>query len=89
MKDKHNLSDIAQELTNTIHDSDKTPEHYQSISQKDVIDFCNDYKLNFSKGNIIKYVARSGKKNGESELKDLNKALDYLNREIKFKQTLK
>ena len=65
------------------------PIHYKSISKRDVIDFCNDYDLNFSKGNIIKYVARSGKKNGETELKDLKKALDYLKREIKFKQTLK
>ena len=65
------------------------PIHYKSISKRDVIDFCNEYVINFNKGNVIKYLVRAGEKNGESELKDLNKALDYLKREIKFKQTLK
>ena len=65
------------------------PTHYHSIGDKDVIDFCNDYEINFNKGNVIKYLVRAGEKNGESELKDLNKALDYLKREIKFKETLK
>lgn len=69
--------------------NEETPTHYHSISQKDVIDFCNEYVINFNKGNVIKYLVRAGEKNGESELKDLNKALDYLKREIKFKQTLK
>jgi hypothetical protein len=38
--------------------------------------------LNFNRGNIIKYVSRAGKKEAESELKDLEKALYYLEREI-------
>lgn len=65
------------------------PIHYQSISKRDVIDFCNDYEMNFNKGSVVKYLVRAGEKNGESELKDLNKALNFLNREIKFKETLK
>ena len=55
--------------------------HYDNGSNYDVIDFCKDYNLNFNKGNIIKYVARSGKK--DDELLDLLKAKDYLEREIK------
>ena len=57
-----------------------TQPHYQNKSNYDVIDFCKDYNLNFNKGNIIKYVARSGKK--DDELLDLLKAKDYLEREI-------
>ena len=48
----------------------------------DVIDFIKDYNLNFNRGNIIKYICRAGKK--ESELKDLEKAADYLRREIEY-----
>lgn len=60
---------------------DKVPSHYQTNNDFDVIDFCKLYNLNFNRGNIIKYVCRAGKK--EDELKDLKKALDYLQREIK------
>jgi len=41
---------------------------------------CNDYSLNFNRGNIVKYIARAGKKG--IEIDDLYKALDYLQREI-------
>lgn len=54
--------------------------HYENGKGYDVIDFITDYGLNFNRGNIIKYVARAGKK--DDELSDLRKALDYINREI-------
>ena len=54
--------------------------HYENGKGYDVIDFITDYGLNFNRGNIIKYVARAGKKG--DELSDLRKALDYINREI-------
>jgi hypothetical protein len=57
-----------------------TQMHYENGKGYDVIDFITDYGLNFNKGNIIKYVARAGKKG--DELSDLRKALDYINREI-------
>jgi hypothetical protein len=56
--------------------------HYDNGKDYDLIDVISDYKLNFNRGNIIKYVARAGKK--ENELKDLRKALDYLQREIEI-----
>ena len=34
--------------------------------------------MNFATGSIVKYYLRAGKKQGESELKDLNKALDFV-----------
>lgn len=59
-----------------------TPLHYITESKVDVIDFCKMYSLNFNRGNIIKYVARAGKK--DDEIKDLKKAKDYIEREIKY-----
>lgn len=60
----------------------ETPEHYKTDNNIDVIDFCKIYNLNFNRGNIVKYVCRAGKK--DDEIKDLKKALDYLQREIKY-----
>jgi len=56
--------------------------HYKTGKDYDIIDVCKDYSLNFNRGNILKYVARAGKKN--DELQDLRKALDYLQREINY-----
>ncbi len=56
--------------------------HYENEKGYDVIDFIKDYKLNFNRGNIVKYVTRSGRK--DDELKDLEKAADYLRREIEY-----
>ena len=56
--------------------------HYENGKDYDIIDVCKDYALNFNRGNILKYVARAGKK--QDELQDLRKALDYLQREIEY-----
>ncbi len=56
--------------------------HYETGKDYDIIDVCKDYALNFNRGNILKYVARAGKK--QDELQDLRKALDYLQREIAY-----
>jgi hypothetical protein len=56
--------------------------HYENGQGYDIIDVCKDYALNFNRGNILKYVARAGKK--QNELQDLRKALDYLQREISY-----
>ena len=56
------------------------PKHYKNDSEIDVIEFCNIYNLDFTEGNIIKYIVRYKLKNG---LEDLEKAKDYLDRLIK------
>jgi hypothetical protein len=61
-----------------------TPKHYKTESI-DVIDICKILELNFNRGNILKYISRAGKK--ENEMQDLEKALDYLNREIQYLKT--
>ena len=59
-----------------------TQVHYDNGKDYDVIDVINDYELNFSRGNVLKYIIRAGKK--KDELGDLLKAKDYLEREIKI-----
>ena len=54
--------------------------HYENGTQIDVIEFATMYDLNFNRGNIIKYIVRAGKK--DDEVKELEKAMDYLRREI-------
>ena len=54
--------------------------HYENGTQVDVIEFASMYSLSFNRGNIVKYVVRAGRK--DDEVKDLEKALDYLQREI-------
>ncbi|EAC2566524.1 TPA: DUF3310 domain-containing protein [Listeria monocytogenes] len=42
------------------------------------IKFIQSHNMNFEKGNVIKYVTRAGKKEGQNEVKDLKKARQYL-----------
>ena len=56
--------------------------HYEATGEYDLIDIISDYKLNFNRGNVLKYIVRAGKK--DDELQDLNKALDYIQREIQY-----
>lgn len=63
------------------------PKHYTS-GKIEVIDFIEDKELNFNLGNVIKYVARAGRKKSQGKslenkaLEDLKKARFYIDREI-------
>lgn len=59
------------------------PEHYR-YGKYEPIDVIQDWHLDFSLGNVIKYIARCGKKEGATMLDDLKKAREYLDFEIKF-----
>jgi hypothetical protein len=59
-----------------------TPIHYDSGQDYDLIDIASHYNLNFFRFNVLKYICRAGKK--QNELHDLEKAVDYLQREIKI-----
>ena len=63
------------------------PSHYNA-GNIEVIDFIEDQGLisGFCLGNAIKYICRAGKKNSESEIKDLSKAEWYLKRYIQYLQ---
>lgn len=64
-----------------MNDNVNHPSHYTD-GKIEVIDFIEDKKLNFHKGNAVKYIARAGKKNPAKEIEDLQKAVWYINREI-------
>ena len=56
------------------------PDYYnQGI---EAIDFIESHNLNFSLGNAVKYIVRSGFKDGEPTQEALRKAIWYLEREI-------
>lgn len=63
------------------------PTHYTS-GKIEVIDFIEDKELNFNLGNVVKYVARAGRKKSQGKsleakaLEDLKKAQFYIQREI-------
>ncbi len=55
------------------------PAHY-TFSRIEVIDAIEAWGMGFHLGNVVKYVARAGRKG--SKLQDLKKARWYLEREI-------
>ncbi|ANW63986.1 hypothetical protein BCA37_10610 [Mycobacterium sp. djl-10] len=57
------------------------PSHYKGFSNgAEVVDIAE--RLNFNRGNAIKYLARAGRKEGQATITDLEKAKWYLEREI-------
>jgi hypothetical protein len=71
-------------------DKVNSPNHYKSDNNKyEVIDIIEFFDLNFHRGNVLKYLLRSGKKEEtgyeqrEKEIEDLEKAVWYLRREVK------
>jgi hypothetical protein len=61
------------------------PQHYGgSDSVYEVVKVCEAWGLDMDAYlfNVVKYVARAGKKNPEKEIEDLKKARFYLDRKI-------
>jgi len=62
------------------------PNHY-TFGKFEVIDVLYDWQLEYPLDNVLKYVARAGKKGGpEKMLEDLKKAQFYLNYYIDQKE---
>ena len=59
------------------------PAHYAN-TKIEVANFIADRKLDYFLGNVVKYVARAGIKNPETELEDLEKAQAYLAMRIRM-----
>ncbi len=66
---------------NNLNNQIDHPSHYNQ-GRIEVIDAIEDWKLGFNLGNVVKYIARAGKKDQNKRLVDLKKALWYLEREI-------
>jgi len=64
-----------------MNDAVNNPKHYTSDkSGVECIDISENWS--FCLGNALKYLWRSGKKDGEPNVKDLEKAKWYIEREI-------
>lgn len=61
--------------------SNVDPGHYRD-GKIEVIEFIMDKNLNFNRGNAVKYVVRAGKKNPDTEVEDIKKAIRYLEFEL-------
>lgn len=57
------------------------PRHYNQ-GRIEVIEFIEDKKLGFHRGNAVKYIARAGIKDLSKEIEDLEKAKWYIERDI-------
>ena len=59
-----------------------SPSHYHKASGVEVIVAIEAWGLGFCLGNVIKYVARAGRKDSGTRIEDLHKARWYLHREL-------
>lgn len=60
------------------------PQHYGGKDNMyETIKVVNAWGLNFNLGNAVKYISRAGIKDPTKTIEDLNKAIFYLNYEIK------
>lgn len=73
------VSDALLEMFKKSESTVNHPAHYNT-GKIEVIDAIEDWQLDFHLGNVVKYVARAGRK-GEM-IEDLNKARWYLERKI-------
>ena len=81
---KKHVEDMENAMTTT------TPKHYESkIAGLDPRKVIEAFELGFNRGNVIKYTLRAGKKDGESELKDLKKALECIQHEITMLESIR
>lgn len=76
-----NISSIRSEVRQE-HDPVNHPAHY-TYGKIEVIDYIEDKEFSYNLGNAIKYISRAGKKNPDTLIEDLNKAIWYIKREIK------
>ena len=77
------IEDTRQELKDK-EDIIGHPNHYCEGRKYEPKDVIRDWELNFNLGNTVKYIARNGRKQGNSVLQDLKKARQYLDFEIAY-----
>lgn len=83
--DPANIEMISREEHEARHRSKVSvshPSHY-TRGNIEVADFIEDQKLDWQKGNAVKYICRAGFKDPAKEEEDIEKAIEYLCRELK------
>ena len=82
---KNSIEDALCDYTPTVNgqpfDIVQRPIHY-NYSKLEPITVVEAWNLSFCLGNVVKYVARAGKKDPSKVVEDLEKARWYLDREI-------
>lgn len=76
------LADI--EHREAVNEAVNHPDYYKR-GGVEAIDAIEAWELGFNLGNVVKYIARAGRKTADS-LQDLRKAAWYLDREIKRRE---
>lgn len=61
------------------------PSHY-TFGKYEVLDVIEDWNMPYHLGNVMKYIARAGRKDPDKEIEDLKKAMTYLKRYIDMKE---
>lgn len=77
---EHNITPAQDEQQKTL--PFEAPDYYKGNDDIDILSIIDNFNLNFSLGNVLKYIVRAGKKEGNDYLADLLKAKNYLEREI-------
>lgn len=81
-RDVRRAADPARDMVNH-------PDHYGGGDNPyEVIKVIRAWGLGFDLGNAVKYIARAGKKDPARHIEDLEKAVFYLQDEIKHLRTL-
>jgi hypothetical protein len=66
-----------------MNDNVDHPYHYGGNGNPyETINVIEAWDLGFCLGNAVKYISRAGKKNPDTEIEDLKKAIWYINRRI-------
>ena len=74
---------FAQNFKSMKRNQVENPSSHYNSGKREVIDCIEDQNLNFHLGNAVKYISRAGKKDPKKFREDLEKAIWYLNRELK------
>ena len=64
------------------------PDHYGGDTPYEAIKVIRAWGLGFDLGNAVKYISRAGKKDPSKTIEDLEKAVWYLQDEIKHLKSL-
>jgi hypothetical protein len=79
--------DIKKDKITWTDDAVNHPKHY-NMGKIEVAEFIEDQRLGFHLGNVVKYICRAGfkEKSVSSSIKDFEKAVWYLRREIELRK---
>jgi len=70
----------------TADDPVRQPSHYTRLRPQP-IEVIQSWELGFCLGSAVKYIGRAGHKAGADELTDLRKAVQFLEMEIRYRES--